>query len=149
MLTTRHVEEDVIRGLEAGADDYITKPFSPAQLVERVRAVLRRAQQTSSVQRIGELVLDTKERTAHYGARPPLALRQRDFELLLTLAVNAGHVVPYTRLMECAWEYADEAHRSALKHHIAALRRTLDLPAAGPGCLRAVRSLGYMLVRTG
>jgi DNA-binding response OmpR family regulator len=147
MLTARRAEEDVIRGLQAGADDYVTKPFSPPQLVERIRAVLRRAQQAEPVYRVGELVLDPQERLARYGERPPVRLTDREFKLLFTLVSNAGHIVPYTRLVESAWEWSEHDRAGALKNHIGSLRRKLSLPEAGPGCLRAVRGLGYTLTR--
>jgi DNA-binding response OmpR family regulator len=147
MLTVRREEEDVIRGLKAGADDYVTKPFSPPQLVERIRAVLRRAQQATAGHRVAGLVLDPQERTAQYGERSPTRLTKREFRLLLTLVSNAGRVVPYARLVESAWGSYEEERIGALKSYISSLRRKLGLPASGPGHLRAVRGLGYTLDR--
>lgn len=147
MLTARRTEEDVIRGLQAGADDYVTKPFSPPQLVERIRAVLRRAQQATTGHHAAGLVLDPQERTAQYDQRPPVRLTKREFRLLLALVSNAGLVVPYARLVESTWGSYEEERAGALKSYISSLRRKLGLPARGPGRLRAVRGLGYTLDR--
>lgn len=144
LLAARPGEEDTIRGLDVGADDYLTKPISPLQLVERIRAVLRRAHQSDTIQRAGEVVLDTQEHTARHGERPAVQLTPHEFRLLSILIANAGRVVPFSRLADAGWDDGG-AHLGPLKTHIGTLRRKLALPAAGPAGLRAIRGLGYTL----
>ena len=179
LLTARGEEADVVRGLQVGADDYVTKPFSAKQLVARMQAVLRRSQrdryrQPTSELRVGDLVLDLQAHTVTKLPSPPAGKRGRaaaagraatqegqadqgevigltrlEFRILYLLAMNEGRVVPYTRLIEYAWGYYDESNSTLLKTHISHLRRKLGLRAEAPGGIRSVVGVGYMLARSG
>jgi len=148
MLSARVGEEDIIRGLNLGADDYVTKPFSTKQLAARMKAALRRAQAHAYDRplrevRAGDLVLDVESHGVTKGGAP-VHLTVLEFRLLHLLAMNEGRVIPYARLVEHAWGY-DEGDASQLKTHISHVRRKLRLPPAGPGSLRAVVGVGYGL----
>jgi DNA-binding response OmpR family regulator len=151
LLTARGEEADVVRGLQVGADDYVTKPFSAKQLVARIEAVLRRARRDlvpppAREVRAGELVLDL---TAHQVTRAgrSVALTKMEFRLLELLAINEGKVVPYSRLLEQAWGYYDESNAALLKSHVTHIRRKLRLAAEGRGSIQAVVGVGYVLRR--
>ena len=151
LLTARGEEAEVVRGLAAGADDYVTKPFSARQLAARMEAVLRRARPTGLQRltrevRAGELVLDL---TAHQVTRAgrAVALTKLEFRIMQLLALHEGKVVPYTRLIAQAWGYHDEHNAALLKSHVTHLRRKLGLPANGPGSIQAVVGVGYRLTR--
>ena len=150
MLTARDQEEDIVRGLQLGADDYVTKPFSAKQLGARMQAVLRRSQadpsrQAASVVRAGDLVLDLQSHEVTKGGRA-VQLTPLEFKLLYMLALNEGRVIPYSRLVEYAWGYGD-GDASLLKTHISHLRSKLGLEAGQPGAIRAVGGVGYTLAR--
>jgi DNA-binding response OmpR family regulator len=151
MLTARDEDHEVVQGLDLGADDYVTKPFSAKQLAARMRAVLRRARgdsyrQPSNVITTGDLVLDVQTREVAKGGKQ-VALTPLEFRLLHMLLVNAGRVVPYGRLVEHAWGYANEDRSDMLKSHVSHLRTKLGLPAKGPGALEAVLGVGYRFAR--
>jgi DNA-binding response OmpR family regulator len=144
ILTARDEEVDRVIGLELGADDYLTKPFSPRELVARVRAVLRRAepgQPESRVLEIGELQLDLRARSATF-AGSPLALRTLEFELLAELARNPGHVVKRDRLLDRVWGLSFAGGTRTVDVHIAQLRKKLGRP----GLIQTVRGVGYRLL---
>ena len=150
MLTSRDAEEDVIRGLALGADDYVIKPFSAKQLSARMKAVLRRSSADSSRQarrevRAGDLHLNLQSHQVTKGGQQ-VQLTPLEFKILSQLAMNEGQVIPHSRLVEYAWGY-DGGDASLLKTHIAHIRRKLDLPAEGPGSVKAVPRVGYSLVR--
>ena len=156
MLTARGQEADIVRGLQVGADDYVTKPFSPKQLTARMQAVLRRyhssARQPSSEIRVGNLVLDVQSHTARLGPDDEddenvVSLTRTEFRLLQLLAINEGRVVPYARLIEYACGYSDDPSAALLRTHISHIRRKLGLPAGGPGAIQSVVGVGYTLVR--
>jgi DNA-binding response OmpR family regulator len=149
MLTARDEEADVLRGLQAGADDYVTKPFSAKVLIARMKTVLGRIKKGETPQpriQVGELVLDLQSHEATTGGTP-VQLTPLQFRLLTLLALNAGRVVPYARLVEYAWGYADGGTSGLLKTHLSHLRKKLALPAAGPGSVKAVLGVGYSLAR--
>ena len=151
MLTARDQEEDIVRGLQLGADDYVTKPFSAKQLVARMQAVLRRSQadpyrQAASVVRAGDLVLDLQSHEATKAGRA-VQLTVLEFKLLYMLALNEGRVIPYSRLVEYAWGY-DGGDASLLKTHISHIRDKLGLDAGQPGAIRAVAGVGYSMARS-
>src|SRR5919199_5882742 len=151
MLTARGEEADVVRGLQAGADDYVTKPFSAKQLAARVQAVLRRYQPDAhpvrSEIRVGDLVLDLRTETvSKYGE--PVEMTAREFQILYLLTSNQGRVVSYARLIEHVMGYVNESNSTLLKTHISHLRRKLGLSATGPGSLRSVSGIGYVLSGT-
>jgi DNA-binding response OmpR family regulator len=144
ILTARDEEADRVIGLELGADDYLTKPFSPRELVARIRAVLRRtepAQPESPVLEIGELRIDLRRRSATF-AGSPLALRTLEFELLAELARNAGHVVRRDRLLDRVWGLSFAGGTRTVDVHVAQLRKKLGRP----DLIQTVRGLGYRLL---
>ena len=150
MLTARDQEEDIVRGLQLGADDYVTKPFSAKQLVARMKAVLRRSQadpyrQAASVVRAGDLVLDLQSHEATKGGRA-VQLTVLEFKILYMLALNEGRVIPYSRLVEYAWGF-DGGDANLLKTHISHVRTKLGIGGDEPGGIRAVAGVGYSLVR--
>jgi len=150
MLSARAEEEDVVRGLTLGADDYVTKPFSAKQLVARMKAALRRSQAHAydrpvRMVRAGALALDMESHEVTNGGIP-VRLTTLEFRLLHLLAMNEGRVIPYARLIEHAWGY-DGGDATLLKSHISHIRRKLHLSLTGPGSIRAVSGVGYSLVR--
>jgi len=144
ILTARDEEADRVIGLELGADDYLTKPFSPRELVARVRAVLRRAEPVppeSRVIEVGELRVDLRTRRATF-AGSPLTLRTLEFELLAELARNAGNVVTRDRLLDRVWGLSFAGGTRTVDVHVAQLRKKLGRPAL----IHTVRSVGYRLL---
>jgi two-component system response regulator MtrA len=144
ILTARDEEVDRVIGLELGADDYLTKPFSPRELVARVRAVLRRAEPAppeAPVLEVGELRVDMRARRATF-AGSPLALRTLEFELLAELARNPGHVVRRDRLLDRVWGVSFAGGTRTVDVHVAQLRKKLGRP----GLIQTVRGVGYRLL---
>jgi two-component system, OmpR family, response regulator MprA len=148
MLTARDAVTDKIVGLESGADDYLTKPFVLAELVARVRAVLRRhAPRPHAPLRVADLTLDARGRRAWRGERA-LELTAREFDLLECLMQHAGQVLTHSVLLEQVWGYDFEGESNAVKVYVAYLRQKLN--AAGePDLIRAVRGVGYVLREEG
>jgi DNA-binding response OmpR family regulator len=152
IILSEHVqEEDVIKGLHTGADDYIKKPFSAKELSARMEAVLRRSRTNSFREqptelRVGNLALDLQTHTAS-NAGEAVQLTVLEFKLLYILAVNDGNIVPYSRLIEYAWGYYDPSNSNALKTHICHIRRKLNLsPERRTGSLRVIQGVGYRLI---
>jgi DNA-binding response OmpR family regulator len=144
ILTARDEEVDRVIGLELGADDYLTKPFSPRELVARVRAVLRRAEPgppESRVVEVGELRVDLRTRSATL-AGSPLPLRTLEFELLAELARNADLVVKRDRLLERVWGMSFAGGTRTVDVHVAQLRKKLGRP----DLIQTVRGVGYRLL---
>jgi DNA-binding response OmpR family regulator len=145
MLTARGEEADLVRALELGADDYLTKPFSPRTLVARVKALLRRAgHEGSSPTRVGELTLDTDLLMLHIGER---AIRVTPLEsrLLQLLLANAGTVVHTDRLLVNIWGHRGGGDRQLLKQLVHRLRQKIGDDPELPRWLETVPSVGYML----
>ena len=144
ILTARDEEADRVIGLELGADDYLTKPFSPRELVARVRAVLRRADPgppESRVIELGDLRVDLRTRCATFaGSR--LALRTLEFELLAELARSAGNVVTRDRLLDRVWGLSFAGGTRTVDVHVAQLRKKLGRP----DLIHTVRGVGYRLL---
>ncbi len=140
MLTARATEDDRVKGLELGADDYIVKPFSPRELVARVRAVLRRTQ-PPEVLRAGELRLDLRGHQVWRGERP-VELTPTEFELLALLARHPGQVFPRSALLELLQNYGESSIRT-IDTHIWSLRRKLEPDPERPRYLLTVRGVGY------
>ncbi|WP_203831254.1 response regulator transcription factor [Actinoplanes palleronii] len=141
-LTARDDEVDRILGLELGGDDYVTKPFSPRELVTRVKALLRRAAgppETDRVRQLGPLALDLGRRTVTLGALP-LTLTATEFDLLAHLAGRPGRVFTREELLAAVWGYASHAGTRTVDVHVAQVRAKLG---AAAGLIRTVRGVGY------
>ncbi len=139
MLTARDEEADRVAGLELGADDYMTKPFSPRELVARVRAVLRRgAPAPDGVLELGPLRISTERREAEIDGRA-VELTAREFDLLVHLVRNAGRVVGRGELLSEVWGYLSPGDTRTVEVHVSALRRKLG----APDLIRTVRGIGY------
>jgi DNA-binding response OmpR family regulator len=151
MLTARVHEDDIVRGLQLGADDYVVKPFSVKQLIARIRAVIRRGRnhvmsQPETEVRVGSLNLNLQAHQATKdGAR--VQLTPLEFRILHMLAINAGRVIPYSRLIEYGWGY-EGGDASLLKTHVYHIRRKLNLSPKEPGGIMAVSRVGYSLGRS-
>ena len=146
MLTARGEEMDRVLGLELGADDYVTKPFSAAELAARIRAVLRRgeapAEAAGTVLEAGDvrMDLDTHEATR---AGEPLDLTVKEFELLRVLLENAGKLVKRDQLVHEVWDPAWFGSTKTLDVHISALRKKLGDDPAAPRYIHTVRGVGF------
>ncbi|WP_337844475.1 response regulator transcription factor [Thermus sp.] len=141
LLTARGEEEDRVRGLELGADDYVVKPFSPREVVARVKALLRRTGLREEL-RYGPLRLLPMKREAHLG-EDPLPLSRLEFDLLLTLAQHPGVVFSRERLLEKIWGPDFPGVDRVVDVHIAALRKKLGDDAENPRFIETVRGVGY------
>jgi two-component system response regulator RegX3 len=146
MLTARGEEMDRVLGLELGADDYVTKPFSAAELAARIRAVLRRggesAEPGTAVLEAGDvrMDLDTHEATR---AGEPLELTVKEFELLRVLLENAGKLVKRDDLVHEVWDPAWFGSTKTLDVHVSALRKKLGDDPAAPRYIHTVRGVGF------
>jgi DNA-binding response OmpR family regulator len=145
MLTARGEESDKLVGLELGADDYVTKPFSPKELVARVRAVLRRAEAATApaeIIRAGDLTLDVPRLRATLGGRR-VELTATEFELLATLARQPGRIFTRAQLLDAVRGVAIESYERAIDTHIKNLRRKLEPNPREPRYILTVYGLGY------
>jgi two-component system, OmpR family, phosphate regulon response regulator PhoB len=149
MLTARGAEGDRIRGLDSGADDYVVKPFSPSELVARLRAVIRRAQPNAGddVLSYADVAMDL---TAHRVSRngKPVHLGPTEFRLLRHFLHNPGRVFSREQLLDRVWGNESEIEMRTVDVHIRRLRQALNA-GGGSDLLRTVRSVGYALDRTG
>jgi DNA-binding response OmpR family regulator len=143
MLTARDTEKDKIRGLDVGADDYLTKPFSFGEFLARVRALLRRDTLTrASIMRIDDLELDTVARQVRRGGRE-VALSAREYALLEYLVHHAGQILTREQLAEHVWSDA-EVESNVIDVYVRYLRQKVDAPFGKP-LIHTVRGVGYTL----
>jgi two-component system response regulator MprA len=142
LLTARDAPEEIVRGLEAGADDYLTKPFSFDVLLARVRARTRRVDQNNSQVRFADLVLDLAEHKAWRGKRE-MSLTRTEFAILECLLRTAGRVVTRDRLIDTVWNDR-EVSANNLDVFIKFLRSKVDMPGS-PKLIHTERGLGYSL----
>jgi DNA-binding response OmpR family regulator len=153
MLTAKGEQVDKLKGFEMGADDYLTKPFAPAELIARVQAVLRRSQigappERSAVLSCGEVTIDfVRRRVTRSGE--PVSLTKTEFNLLQELAQNAGKVLSHTELLTKVWgpEYRDD--RDYLFAYVRRLRRKLEQDPEHPSLIRSEIGFGYVLETSG
>jgi DNA-binding response OmpR family regulator len=156
LLTVRNEEDDIVHGLKLGADDYITKPFSPRQLVARAHAVLRRAGKAAApaTRQVGDLTLDTSRREIRIGRREPVSLTPLESRLLDYLMLNAGHVLTAEAIIDHVWG-AEGGERDMLRQLVHRLRSKVaaacgaedeapELPC--PEYIQTVPGLGYGVI---
>jgi two-component system alkaline phosphatase synthesis response regulator PhoP len=148
ILTARDNDLEKVAALEIGADDYVTKPFSPPELVARVRAHIRRAhlgEPTGPIV-IGGLSVDPAAREVMVDGRC-VTLTTKEFDLLYALARNVGVVLSRDRLLDAAWGFADYVDERGVDVHIRHIREKLGDDATVPRFIETVRGVGYRLLR--
>jgi two-component system KDP operon response regulator KdpE len=150
MLTVKAEEDDIVRGLRLGADDYVTKPFSPRELSSRVEALLRRAELPTPIKRTAieiddHLTIDFARREVIVDGEP-VQLRPTEYRLLFHLVNNAGWVMPHETLLQKVWgyEYRDETHY--LRLYITYLRQKIEKDPSNPQYILTERGVGYRFV---
>ena len=145
MLTSRGEEADKLLGLDLGADDYVTKPFSPRELAARVTAVLRRAGHAggpSDLLRFGDLRIDGRKRSVQ-GPDGPIELTAREFDLLHHLASHPAQVFSREQLLDAVWDYEFAGDSSTVTVHVRRLRTKIEVDASRPRHLKTVWGVGY------
>jgi len=148
MLTVRSEEEDLVRALELGADDYLTKPFSPRTLLARIKALLRRAgmESASAPLTAGRITLNLEEHTAQVGAAAPVRLTKLELRLLQMLLANVGRTVSSDRLLVHIWGHRNSGDRQLLKQLVHRLRQKIEADPTLPQVLQTAAGAGYKLV---
>jgi DNA-binding response OmpR family regulator len=147
LVTARGDEADRIVGLELGADDYVTKPFSPRELATRVKTVLRRARSDARPRErvtVGTLVVDARTREATRDGAP-IGLTAKEFDLLWFLASHAGRVFSRDQLMDRVWGYSSALDTGTVTVHVRRLREKLETDPSAPELLETVWGVGYRL----
>ena len=148
MLTARGAVRDRVGGLDGGADDYLVKPFSFAELLARLRAMARRSEGgRAAVLQVGDLKLDPATRRVTRG-EVPVELSEREFALLAAFMLRTGHVLSRVELLEQAWDAGFEHRSNVIDVYVRYLRRKIDRPF-GASALETVRGAGYRLRRDG
>jgi DNA-binding response OmpR family regulator len=154
MLTAKTSDEEIIRGLKLGADDYVAKPFSIAQLVMRVEAVLRRSrvglEQASTIDLCGDIQIDTENLSGVSGSEE-LTFTRREIEILKYLALHSSRPVSREELLTAVWGYARDLalETRTVDIHIAKLRRKIETDPKDPVNLLTIRGAGYRLMTQG
>jgi DNA-binding response OmpR family regulator len=144
MLTAKDGEYDEAEGLDTGADDYLTKPFSYVVLLARVRALLRRRSRSAiPVLRVGDLTIDQAARRVLAGEEE-IALTAKEFSVLEQLALRSGEVVSKTQILEHVWDFAYDGDPNIVEVYVSTLRRKL-----GADAIQTVRGAGYRLIARG
>jgi len=149
MLTAKDDEFDKILGLELGADDYLTKPFSPREVVARVKAILRRSQtedaeQSEQILKIGDLEIHLDRYDVYFKDRQ-LVLTPKEFELLLYLANHRGKVLSRDQLLNGVWDFQYDGDTRIVDVHISHLREKIEEETKKPMYIRTIRGFGYKL----
>ena len=149
MLTAKGEEDDRVRGLELGADDYVVKPFSVRELMARIKAVLRRTQNDNSepstiISGAGGLRMDVERRVVTV-ADSAIELTRLEFDLLHRLLINRGRVLTRERLLEQAWGYDYVGDTRAVDSAVKRLRAKLRAASPEADCIESVRGLGYRI----
>jgi DNA-binding response OmpR family regulator len=146
MLTVRSAEEDQVQALDLGADDYLTKPFSPRTLLARVRALLRRAGEERPLPlAAGDFSLDLETQSVSVRGAEPVRLTRLELRLFQILLANAGHTLPAERLLAHVWGSRGAGDRQLLKQLVHRLRQKIEGDAAEPRYLVTVSGVGYAL----
>jgi DNA-binding response OmpR family regulator len=146
MLTVRHEDQDVVRALELGADDYLTKPFSPKVLVARIRALLRRVGvEGGGAASYGGLTLQAEELLLEGLPRGPIKLTRLEARFLQLLIANGGRTVPTERILTYVWGNRAGGNRQLLKQLVHRLRQKIEADPKTPCVLRTVPNAGYLL----
>jgi DNA-binding response OmpR family regulator len=149
ILTARGQEEDKVRGLRLGADDYVTKPFGVLELLARIEALLRRTRPTRAAGppvRFGDVVVDPAARTVRFSG-VDVSLSPKEFDLLWALVEANGAAVSRDQLMEQVWGYGADVLSRTIDTHVAELRRKLEPGVSTPRHILTVRKVGYRLSR--
>ena len=148
MLTARGEEQDLVRALDLGADDYLTKPFSPRTLLARVKALLRRAQleRSAGPATAGRITLDADDSTVCIGSGQPIALTKLEFRLMQALLAQAGKAVHSDRLLILVWGHRGSGDRQLLKQLVHRLRHKIEPDPGMPQLLQTAAVSGYKLV---
>jgi DNA-binding response OmpR family regulator len=146
MLTARGEEEDLVKALELGADDYLTKPFSPRTLLARLRALLRRSGlESGGAASAGIFSLDLEAHALRVGEAQPARLTKLETRLMQILIANAGHVVSTERLLTHVWGHRGSGDRQLLKQLVHRLRQKIEADPAVPRYLQTDSGAGYRL----
>ena len=143
MLTAKGTEYDKVLGLDAGADDYLAKPFGMMELLSRIRALLRRTEREVNIYRCGVLTVDQTRHTVTVNGRE-VVLTQKEFEVLCLLLKNRGQVLSRERLIEDVWGYAFTGESRTVDVHVRTLRQKLEEAGA---YIETVRGYGYKISR--
>jgi DNA-binding response OmpR family regulator len=147
MLTVRGEEEDLVKALELGAADYLTKPFSPRTLLARIKALLRRAGiESSGPVSAGRLALDAEEHTVRIDGGEPVRLTKLELRLLQMLLASVGRTVSSDRLLIQVWGHRNSGDRQLLKQLVHRLRHKIETDPANPQLLQTSAGSGYKLV---